>query len=196
MKNFKLLLLILLPVVAMSCGSAVKTVNPSNTDLSKYQTFAYLPNSNVEVEGKNYNNDKVNAMVVEAINENMREAGYTLERNNPDLLVLISTKTDMETRVDRDPIYATYPYGYGVNAIRPYYNQYYYYGYPAYTNILGYDTDTYSYKEGTTVINLVDRKTKQTVWKGITSQNIYEQETAMVASMVNRIFEEYPLKQN
>ena len=193
MKNFKLLFLVLFSAAIASCGSAVKTVNPNNTDLSKYSTFAYLPNSNVEISGKNYNDEKVNTMVVEAINENMREAGYTLDRTNPDLLVLISTKTNIETTMDRDPVYATYPYTYGVSTISPYYNPYYYAGYPTYTTIVGYDTDTYRYKEGTTVIDLVDRKTKKTVWKGVTSQDIYNTNSASVTTMVNRIFEKYPL---
>ncbi len=194
MKNFKRSLLILLSIIAVGCGSAVKTVNPNDTDLSKYSTYAYLPNSNVEIQGKNYNDERANSMVIDAINENMQEAGYTLDRNNPDLLVLISTKTNLETTMERDPIYATYPYTYGVSTISPYYNPYYFAGYPTYTTIVGYDTDTYRYKEGTTIIDLVDRKSKKTVWKGITSQDLYNSEATSVTTMVNRIFEKYPLK--
>lgn len=197
MKAFKTFLIIAILVLAVSCGSRVQTIKPMDTDLSKYETFAYLPNSNAEVPGKNYNDEKVNSMIIETVNQKMREAGYRLDRENPDLLVLISTKTEIERETTSDPVYATYPYSAGLG-VSPYYNSYYYTGYNTVGGgIIGYDTDTYAYEEGTVVINLVDRKTRQTVWKGITSDALYDQDNiAAKRELVNRIFEEYPLNQN
>ena len=59
---------------------------------------------------------------------------------------------------------------------------------------IGYDRDTYRYKEGTVVIHLVDRKTRNTVWKGVASESLYDQtSTEAMQDLVNAIFEEYPL---
>lgn len=195
MKLLKSLFLTLIFLAVVSCGPGVRTSQPANVDLSKYETFAFLPNTNAEVPGKNYNDENVNAMIVEAVNRNMRQAGYTLDRDNPDLLVLISTRTEIERERTTDPLYATYPYTAGIGTVSPYYGPYYYRGYGTFGGgIIGYDTDTYAYEEGTVVINLVDRETKQTVWKGVTSDPLYDQpNTAAMQDLVNEIFEEFPL---
>ncbi|MDT0691595.1 DUF4136 domain-containing protein [Salegentibacter sp. F188] len=165
-----------------------------DTDLSKYETFAYLPNSNVEAPGKNYNDEDVNTLVIETINENMKQAGYTLDRDNPDLLVLVSTRTNTETETTADPMYARYPYTGAATTVSPFYNNYYYRGYNNYSGVIGYNTDTYTYEEGTVVVDLVDRETKETVWKGISSENLYDETTTgAMRDLVNQIFDEYPL---
>jgi hypothetical protein len=38
----------------------------------------------------------------------MQKLGYTLDRTNPDLLVLLSTSTDLDTNITKEPVYATY----------------------------------------------------------------------------------------
>ena len=189
MKTFKLLSFFMLLAVLVSCGSRVRTTRPTDVDLNKYRTFAYLPNANPDVEGKAYNDANINKAIIETINANMEQAGYTLDRNNPDLLVLVSTKTYMQTNVSTDPVYATYPYTVGVNSVYPYYNFYYYTDFAGYNGIIGYDTDTYNYKEGILIINLVDKKTKRVVWKGIAAAPVYS-ETSMMAiqEMVNDNF--------
>lgn len=193
MKAIKSILLFSVLLLILSCGPRVRTVNPDATNLSNYETFAYLPNTNAEVEGKSYNNENVNRAIVEAVRTNLRQEGFELDRNNPDLLVLISTATDTEVATTTDPVYATYPYTTGVTTISPYYDPYYYHGYGTFNNVVGYDMDTYAYKEGTLVINLIDRQTKNTVWKGIATNNIYDQTSPdAIRRMVDDIFQEFP----
>lgn len=195
MKIFKITFLTLLVLAIVSCGPRVNTTKAGDVNLSKYETFAYLPNANVNVEGEMYDDENINTLIVESVRSQMMDEGYSLDRENPDLLVLISTKIDSETETTTDPVYATYPYNTGINRVGPYYNNYYYTGYNNYSGVVGYDTDTYSYNEGSLVINLVDRETKETVWKGVASDNIYDQTTDMkIKSMVDDIFKEYPLK--
>jgi hypothetical protein len=139
--------------------------------------------------------DSVNTLVIQQINNNMMDAGYKMDRSKPDLLVLVSTKIDQETTTDTDPVYARYGYynrpGIRVNS---YYNNNYYRGYTTYPNIVGYDTDTYSYKDGTLIVQLVDRESRETVWKGMSDTSIYDSSNIMaMTNLVNAIFEEYPL---
>lgn len=179
-------------LLLLSCGSNVQTMKTTDKDLSRYDSFAYLPNTSAR---EDYNDEKINTAVLEVINMNMKNAGYELDRDNPDLLVLVSTKVNTETASRTEPVYAAYPYASGVNTVSPFYSPFYYRGFSNYSGgVIGYDTDTYQYKEGTLVINLVDRETRETVWKGVASENIYNQgTTAAIRELVNDIFEQYPL---
>ena len=195
MKKLNILMLLLLSLAILSCGPRVATQKTTSKDLSSYNSFAYLPNANVSAQGMQMSSEDVSRAVIEAVNTNLQQAGYNLNRQNPDLLVLISTETDTEVTTTTDPVYAAYPYTTGVRTINPLYNNYYYGGYAGYNNIIGYDTDTYSYEEGTVVINLVDRETKNTVWKGVASESITGQtSTQGIRDLVNAIFEEYPVE--
>ncbi|MGB5983381.1 MAG: DUF4136 domain-containing protein [Nonlabens sp.] len=195
MKNPKLYsFLFLIAIVVTSCGPAVTTTKSNNADLSSYNSFAYLPNADVNMPDRKQN-DKVNSLIIESVNSNMMDAGYKLDRDNPDLLVLISTKVNQETETDTDPVYATYGYYNRTNLrVSPYYNNFYYNNYNTYQTVAGYDTDTYTYKDGTLIVQLVDRKKNKTVWKGVSGTSIYDgATTSAMRTLVNTIFEEYPL---
>lgn len=195
MKILKFSSLLLVILTLYSCGTAVKTTKPTNADLSNYNTFSYLPNAAIEMPTNKFSTEKVNSMVIQQINDKMMDAGYNLDRDMPDLLVLVSTKVNKETQTDTDPVYATYgAYNRPNVRVNNYYNNYYYNGYNSYNNVIGYDTDTYTYKEGSLIIQLVDRKTRTTVWKGISNTDIYQSNsTAALTQLVNDIFKEYPL---
>ncbi len=190
-----------------ACSPSVSTNKTANVDLGKYSTFAFLPNADIRMPAameEKLSSDDVNGAIVSSLNESMRSKGYTLDRSNPDLLILLSTSTEKRTDVDKDPIYAnttpyaTYPYTgtyAGYNTISPYYNDYYYNGYLGYNNVIGYDTDVTRYKEGTLVVDIVDRKTKKMIWKGVSSTSIYDgTSTDAIQSMVNAILAEYPMQ--
>ena len=196
MKSFNLAALSFVLVTFFSCGTGanVQTVKKTNKDLSMYNTFAYLPNTNVEVPGESYNDEEINTVIIETINRNMRQAGYNLDRDNPDLLVLASASTDLERQTTREPVYATYPYSHSGLGVSPFYSPYYYRGYSTFPGIIGYTRDSSLYEEGTLVIKLVDRENREVVWKGVASENIYNQSnTAAIQELVNEIFDEYPL---
>ncbi len=183
-------------VFLVSCGPQVTTAQPTDTDLSQYKTFAYLPNADIQMTDENMDQEAVNNRVIETVNLQMEKHGYQMNRDNPDLLVLISVKTDQETGTESEPVYATYPYGTsGINTVSPYYNNYYYNGFYNYGTVVGYDTDTYNYTEGTLLISLIDRANKNTVWKGMTSDAIYNGSTTdEIVKLVDDIFKEYPVR--
>ncbi|KQC34264.1 hypothetical protein AAU57_13650 [Nonlabens sp. YIK11] len=194
MKILKPLFFVLTVALVYSCGPAVNTTKPTDDSLKKYQSFSYLPNSAIEMPDMAMNDD-VNTLVIQQINDRMMDAGYELDRTKPDLLVLVSTKVDETTETTTDPVYARYGnYNRPGLRVNSYYNNYYYNGYNTFPTVVGYDTDTYNYKDGTLIIQLVDRESRETVWKGISSTSIYNSgDTAAMTSLVNAIFEEYPL---
>lgn len=195
--NLRNLFFSVITLSLIACGGPkVNTTKTTSNDLSVYKTFAYLPNSNFEDLDKGYGNNNIGTTVIESVNTNMQQLGYTLDRTNPDLLVLLSTSTDLDTNVAKEPVYATYPNYYGSSyGVSPYYQNYYYNGYSGYNRLIGYDTDVNTYKEGTLRLSLVDSETKNIVWKGTASNGIYksENESKAIAKFVDDMFAKYPI---
>ncbi len=194
MKNKSLLVLTTFVLTTiLSCGPIVQTVNMSNEALESYKSFAYLPSSNFDDSTLEYNDKTVGTKVIERVNSNLMKAGYTLDRENPDLLVLIRTMVDTETQTYKEPIYANYPYADLTPNVSPYYDPFYFTNYYDYNQIIGYDTDVYKYKEGTLIVDLVDRKSKKVVWRGTASDQIYKgNNSKVISTYVDDIFEQFP----
>lgn len=180
----------------LSCGPSVNATKMTDKDLSTYQTYAYLPNGNFESLERNFDGNKVGEEVINSVNRNMQQEGYTLDRDNPDLLVLVSTSTDRDVNVTQDPVYATYPNYYGSTyGVGSYYSNYYYNGYSSYNGITGYDTDVNVYQEGNLMVSVVDKDTKNVVWKASAGNIISQDDTSeAIAKYVDDIFKEYPAK--
>ncbi|UII32924.1 DUF4136 domain-containing protein [Fulvivirga ulvae] len=175
-----------------TCGPTITTTKTANVDLDKYQTYAWLPNGD-SIDNHRYNGEQLNQAIVSEVNQEMQLKGYTLDRTDPDLLVLVHTMFDKETNIVREPVYATYDY-YAPNIyIDPYYNDYYYYDYNTVTRVVGYDVDRVQYTEGTLVIDLIDQNTNNVVWRGRADDYIEPYNVrAEVQEYVEEIFEEYP----
>ncbi|MGB3775682.1 MAG: DUF4136 domain-containing protein [Leeuwenhoekiella sp.] len=194
MKILKSLTALLILITIYACGPRIKTTEQEDINLRKFKTFAYLPNTSIDIPKENQADDDVNELVIKTINGNLQKAGYRVNTNNPDLLVLVSTKIGYDTETTAEPTYASYPYGSGITTVNPYYNNFYYSGFANYSNIAGYNTDTYSYAEGTVVVDIIDRVTKKSVWKGATSESLLNENRAdAIAQLVNEIFQKFPL---
>lgn len=187
-------LVLTLALLIMACGPRVTSTKMSSKALDSYETFAYLPNSNFDDIEKFESDNSVGTAVINHVNKNMKLQGYTMDRNNPDLLVLLTTKTDLEKYITTDPVYATYPTYYNSTySVSPYYSDYYYYGYNTYNDIVGYDTDITTYKDGTLILNLIDSKTKNVIWKANASSLIGNQkDSKAISDFVDDIFEKFP----
>jgi hypothetical protein len=193
--NLRNFLFIFITFSPIACGPTVYTTKTTGNNLSVYKTFAYLPNSNFEDLDKGYDNNNIGTTVIESVNTNMQQLGYKLDRTNPDLLILLSTSTDLDTNVTKQPVYATFPNYYGRSyGVSPYYQNYYYNGYSNYNRLIGYNTDVNTYKEGTLRLSLVDSETKNIVWKGTASNSIYksQNESKAISKFVDDMFAKYP----
>lgn len=189
-----ILYIFLLAILLASCGPRVNTTKMSGKDLSNYETFAYLPNSNFDDLEKFETDEDVGASILQNVNRNMKMQGYELDRENPDLLVLLETNTDMEKTLSSEPVYARYPNYYSTTyAVSPYYQDNYYYDYGGYDNIVGYETNLNRYQEGSLILTLVDSKSKTIVWEGVASDLIFKQkEDRAIAKFVDDMFDQFP----
>lgn len=197
MKTLQILLTGSLLLLLTACATNVYTANPSNNDLSNYETFAYLPNTNLEVDGEKYHDTAVNKKIVETVKMNLEKHGLKIDQKKPEMLVLISTSVDVDIDVQSSHDFATYPYEEGPTVVSPEYEPYYYYEFNTVKNIEGYNTSTFTHEEGALVIDLIDAKTKKTVWKGVAVDQIYDDpSTEVIQDLVGDIFDEFPIKED
>ncbi|MDB5110057.1 MAG: hypothetical protein JWR67_1171 [Mucilaginibacter sp.] len=147
----------------------------NKTNMSGYHTFAWMPVGNTNAKGSSMIAD---AKIKDAATMALSDKGLRLQQHNPDLLVSYSTMVGTGTRTNYYPNYGYYGgfypgFGFGLGwgggwggwggwgFYRPWY---YAYGAPfAYGGVIA---DTEHYKEGTIIIDLIDTRTKQVVWRG------------------------------
>ena len=159
--------------VITSCGSTVSVTNDfdKSIDFKKYKTFSFY---HLKTTGEI---SKLNAdRVVNAIILEMKGKGYVEDKNNPDLL--INAVTVLQEK-EATTVSSTNYYGYG-------------YGYPVGNSV---DVNTYNYKDGTIMVDILDAKTEKLIWEGtgtseITSK-VQEPERA-IGYAISKILASYP----
>ena len=194
MKNLKhVLSLAVLGLLLVSCGPKVETEKVVPVNLDQFSSFAFLPNQDT-IQTSRYNNALVNEIVISEINENMQKLGYRLDRSQPDLLVYYHLMLDEDIAVNGVPVYTDYGYYRPGYYVGPYYRNYLYNNYFTIPRLAaGVGIEQVPYKEGTVVIDIINRRTNQIVWRGkandiVTPNNLEEE----LRTYVNAIFDEFP----
>ena len=147
-------------------------------DFSSYKTFAF------DKEGAR--NPFVNTLIVEAVERELTSRGLTKVSNDPDLKVVYLAATVPNLQVQNVPFYHV------VN--------------PAYSGMVGSATmNMWDVTTGTLVIDLFDRKSERTVFRGTITDVLQRAPSAdskadakMVSKPINKgvakIFKKYPVK--
>lgn len=176
------------------CGPTVQTSKTASVNLDKFETYAYLPTSDT-VDYDQLTDEIVQEKTMTAINSQMQEIGYTIDKDNPDLLVKTHVMMDTDIETYADPVYSTYNYYYpGFRA--GFTSPYYYTGYNAVPEVVGYEIDAVPYTEGTMVVDIINTKTNEIVWRGwaeeetITTENFEDD----LKNYIDKIFEEFPVE--
>ena len=179
-------------IMFTGCGPKVDSDKKTTKSMSSYTSYAFLPNQDT-IQTSNYNNAQVNEIVINEIRTNMQEKNYRLDRNQPDLLVYYHLMMDEENAVNANPVYTNYSYYRPGFYVGPYYRNYSYNNYFTIPRIAGANVQQVPYKEGTLVIDLIDRRTNEIVWRGraedVVEPNDLEEE---LRTYVNAIFDRLP----
>lgn len=149
------------------------TAGLNRTNLSEYRTFAWMPparNRNASNRGSMV----ADAKIKDAATTALQAKGLILNQRNPDIIVSYSSVVGTGTRTYYYPeYYGAYPGFYGGFGLGwgawggwgGWYRPYYYYGGPfAYGGVVAAGTE--HYKEGTLIIDLIDRRSRELVWRG------------------------------
>ncbi len=166
---------------AASCGSTLKVYTDfdKNAVFSNYKTFSVY---NLKTTGSvsQLNADRiVNAIKAELTSKGFQEAG-----SNPDLIINAVTLLKDKQSVSASSNY----YGYG-GIYRPY-------GYWGGGMGVGSTTvSTYTYKDGSLIIDVVDNKTQKMVWQGTGNAEIDKapkDPDAAIKAAVTKILANFP----
>ncbi len=172
--------LLLVANLAQAQQVTIDTDKKLNTDFSKYKTYTWASQVDDKLDPGFYflNDLTLKERIRNAVSSEMAGRGYKFTRQSPDLLV--------NFRVFDKPVTIEGYTGYGTT----------YFG----TNEVRepQDATTYEVKAGSILLNLVDMKTGQIVWRGIasgiTNRNGFDRDQNKIKQAVNLIFEKYAFR--
>ncbi|WP_339650895.1 DUF4136 domain-containing protein [uncultured Salegentibacter sp.] len=194
MKKLKLLITtIMAAAFLMSCGSGSNISKDSSKKLKNYNTYSYLPNQDT-ILNRDYNNDRVHEVIISTINNNMASEDFAIDNRQPDVLVYVHTMFDEKVDVNANPVYTNFSYYRPGLYIGPYYEDYTYENYFTIQRI-GADgaIRQIPYKEKSIVIDFIDRRTNQILWRGTADEEIGSRRLERdLRNYVDEIFKKFP----
>jgi hypothetical protein len=181
MRAFLSLGLVCVAFAALGCSSQI-VVNAdydTSADFSKYKTYAWpedvLPADRIPEE-LGATNGIMDTRIRRALDMELAAKGLTIDTSDPDLIVFYHI--GVEDKVD------VTDWGYSYASTGRYW---------------GWNTrniDTYTYKEGTLIVDLVDMKSKVLVWRGVAQEVLGEltpeEADKAVRDTVNKVMSLYP----
>lgn len=181
------LLGLVLPVLlVVSCATPAYVEKDEAADFSRYKSFAWVDNSNKDAKGRQ--NELLKKNVQEAVNLKLEKEGWKEDRNSPDVLLSYDMLVERTTRESRDPVYSQ---PFSRIFYNPYTRRYGRIWYPS--TFMGYDSNSFSVREGTLTITMLDARSEKTIWQGWTtdevrSRNVTKKE---VQKSVQNIFRKF-----
>lgn len=172
----KRLLIISILAILTGCSPHISVYSDYDPDYDRwtYKTYHWGQKTNIE-EGKNplYYNELNDKRIKAAVQDQMTMRGYQLTSENPDVIL------HYHIIVDDQSVVSTEPYGYRYG---PYW--------------MRMQTNVYSYREGTFILDLMDRKTNNLIWRGwaVTAIDEIDPEKVdgLIKKAVARIYKKYP----
>lgn len=166
--------LALLILTACSNEIRVYTDRDPDYDLWTYKTFDWSQKADIE-KGNNplYYNELNDKRIKTAVSEELVNRGFAASTDNPDLMIHYHIIVDDQSMVINEP------YGH--------------YG-PYWTHM---HTSVYAYREGTLIIDLMDQKTNNLIWRGWAEsaiEGMYDRERVdhLIKASVEKIFRKFP----
>ena len=194
MKKLKLFITtIMAAAFLMSCGSGSNISKDSVRKLKNYDTYSYLPNQDT-ILNRDYNNNRVHEVIISTINNNMSSEDFAIDNRQPDVLVYVHTMFDEKVDVNANPVYTNFSYYRPGLYIGPYYEDYTYENYFTIQRI-GADgaIKQIPYKEKSIVIDFIDRRTNQILWRGTADEEIGSRRLERdLRNYVDEIFKKFP----
>src|SRR5262245_15460634 len=172
MKRILVTGVVFLALTAVAIAVDTKTDYDHSADFSKFQTFAWKP-AKPENNGV-VTNSLVLSRIHDAVAEELRSKGLVENRNNPDLFVVTHVGAENQQNIDYWP-----PAG-GWRHWR----------------WMGPDIIVQRYVEGTIVLDMVNAKTNQLVWRSVSTETASDlvevQSEKKVDKMVGSALKHFP----
>jgi hypothetical protein len=166
-------------------GCAVTDIDRS-ADFHRYKTFAW-GKANVDVKNPAYKSDLINRRIKTTVEKEFAKRGIALNQADPDFTVSYHTYTEKKEQQRSGGSYYGYPYF-------PRFYPFGGWGFP-YAYGWGGPAQTYTYTEGTLIIDVTDTRTKELVWRGTVSGNVNNVSSLQrqIEKGVRAIMKKYPV---
>ena len=176
-----IVLVLALFVIALTAGCSSISINhdwDKDAPFPDYKTYAWLeivPTMAEDARAAQQSSDLFTRRIKRTVNAQLAVKGLTPDSENPDLLVMYHTGVQQKVNVTDWGYRYSYDYwGYG-----------------------GRNIDAYEYNEGTLIIDLIDAKAKELVWRGSGTRTVDgnwspEKADAVINDAVQKIFTKYP----
>lgn len=194
MKKIKLFItLVMAGAFLISCGSGSNISKDSAKKIKNYNTYSYLPNQDT-ILNQDYDNNRVHEVIISTINNNMSSEDFAIDNRQPDVLIYVHSMFDEKVAVNANPVYTNFSYYRPGLYIGPYYEDY---TYENYFTIQRIDADAaikqLPYKEKSIVIDFIDRRTNQILWRGSADEEIGSSRLERdLRNYVDEIFKKFP----
>lgn len=168
-------------ILVTSCASlSVKTDFDRSVDFSKYKTFSFYPLVDKSGAVSEFNKKRI----ISALKLEMEKKGFKEVTNNPDVFINVTTLLAEKQSVTT----TTNVYAYG-----GYYRPYRWGG--GYGAIATTDYDTYNYKEGSLIVDVINGASKELVWQAIGNKEIdkpVNDADKAIQTGITKIMENFP----
>ncbi|MBV7270687.1 DUF4136 domain-containing protein [Winogradskyella luteola] len=193
MKKISKCLLVIGLLILVSCASNVKTKKYTDEDFKNFKTFAYLPNTAFDTDEFNNGSDKsIEESLIAVMNDKMVEKGFSVNRDNPDLLVLLTTSNEIKSNLQNRNNFEQAPIG-GGNSNSPNYASVSSTDYKRYYSKGEEEISNRPYKKGTLIVEVFNRKSKELIWVGIAEDfKAHISDQTLMTRMINEVFKEFP----
>jgi hypothetical protein len=165
------LILIVTVILFASCGSSGPTAKDDLKKIRSYDSYALLPNQDT-IFSRDLNNNSIQKVIIETINANMRQGGFVLDKQQPDVLVHYHAMFDEKVAVNANPVYTNYPYYRPGFYVGTYYQDYMYENYFTIQRLNGPRVNQIPYRQRSIVIDIIDRRTNEILWRGTSAEAI------------------------
>nr|WP_299341316.1 DUF4136 domain-containing protein [Allomuricauda sp.] len=193
MKTARKFQLILLSVFLGSCASNIKTEKTTDDSFSAFKTFAYLPNTTLEI--KEYNSDiddSVESSLISSLNEGMIEKGYSVNNENPDLVLLLRTRRELNSNENTKSKYERASSGGSVGS-SPNFASTSSSGGKKYLSSDENIANNEPYKKGNLVVEVYNRKTRELLWFGVAEDfKSHISDPTFMERMLKEILKKFP----
>lgn len=163
MKSVRFLMYTIIGIVLAGCSStsSIITDYDRNVQFNDYKTYYWADEFKIMKqtgeEDPLFYNSLIQARIKNAIQQQMKARGFTLNEEEPDLLVNAS----VEMEEDKSNRSYSYPYAYPYSPFHPGFGH-------SFSHFYGYygAQGSSSHMAGAIVVQLIDRSKKQLVWQG------------------------------
>ncbi|MCI0695714.1 DUF4136 domain-containing protein [candidate division KSB1 bacterium] len=179
MKSAVLFLTLGVLALMTGCSSVnIKHDYDTDTNFATLKTYAWMAaptNANGSVQAALSRTAGLDKRIKESADRQLAAKGYTTDANNPDFLVLYHVGAE-------DKINVT-DWGYGYGRYGRWYG--------------GRGVEVYQYKEGTLILDVIDARSKQLVWRGFAAATIdpnasMETRKRKLDEVIAKILAEFP----